>query len=80
MSRTKYGAMDTVFHNVEVFDYNNSIDVYKVLFDELYNELPTISPNKTMFGIFKSIFSSKQIEPTPSVGGNPIVPSLPYIN
>jgi hypothetical protein len=72
ISRKKYGATNTVFHNVEVFDYNNSIDVYKELFDELYNELSTISPNKTMFGRLKGIFSSNRVEPVASVGGNPI--------
>ena len=72
ISRQKYGATHTVFYDVEVFDYNNSIDVYKVLFDKLYNKLPIISPTRTMFGRIKGMFGSNRVEQSPSVGGNPI--------
>ena len=69
ISRKEYGATNTVFHNVEVFDYNSSIDVYKELFDKLYNELPN---KTTMFDIIKGMFSSNRVGQAPSVGGNPI--------
>ena len=65
-----YGTTNTVFFDVIVFDYNSSIDVYKELFDKLYNELPTIKT--TMFGRIKDMFSSNRVGQAPSVGGNPI--------
>jgi len=70
-----YTQITPLYHSdMSQFSVIDTLYTLKVLHDfiKILPTIPTISPNKTMFGKIKDMFSSNRVKPTPPIGGNPI--------
>jgi len=73
-----YTQITPLYHSdMSQFSVIDTLYTLKVLHDFI-KILPTISPNKTMFGRIKDMFSSNRVGQAPSVGGNPIATAPSY--